>query len=60
MSLKRCPADFNADQVISVADLLLLISDFGCINSCETDLNGDEAVNVDDLLQFLIAFGSPC
>ena len=55
-----CPADFNADQVISVADLLLLISDFGCINSCETDLNGDEAVNVDDLLQFLIAFGSPC
>ncbi|MAO46093.1 MAG: regulator [Crocinitomicaceae bacterium] len=55
-----CPADFNSDQVISVADLLLLISNFGCINTCETDLDGDDAVNVNDLLLFLIAFGSPC
>ena len=55
-----CPADFNDDLVVSVADLLQLITEFSCVGSCNTDLNNDSAVNVDDLLIFLIAFGSQC
>ena len=55
-----CPADFNEDLVVSVADLLMLIAEFSCINSCATDLSNDGAVNVDDLLMFLIAFGTLC
>ena len=55
-----CPADFNNDLVVSVADLLMLIAEFSCTNSCSTDLSNDGAVNVDDLLMFLIAFGTLC
>ncbi len=55
-----CPADFNNDLVVSVADLLMLIAEFSCINYCATDLSTDGAVNVDDLLIFLIAFGTLC
>jgi choice-of-anchor B domain-containing protein len=55
-----CPADFNNDLVVSVADLLMLIAEFSCTNSCSTDLSNDGAVNVDDLLMFLISFGTLC
>ena len=55
-----CPADFNNDLVVSVADLLQLITEFSCVGLCNTDLNNDNAVNIDDLLIFLIAFGSQC
>ena len=55
-----CPADFNNDLVVSVADLLEMISEFGCTSACSTDLSNDGAVNVDDLLMFLIAFGTEC
>ncbi|MBM55377.1 MAG: regulator [Euryarchaeota archaeon] len=55
-----CPEDFNNDLIISVAGLLLLISEFACVADCNTDLNNDGSVNVDDLLIFLIAFGTQC
>jgi hypothetical protein len=55
-----CVGDFNGDEVISVADLLVLLGDFGCTNDCIADLNGDGVVNVGDLLGFLGVFGEDC
>ena len=55
-----CPGDFNADGQVSVADMLVLLTDFGCPQSCVSDLNGDGNVVVSDLLAFLELFGTPC
>ncbi|WP_306639675.1 GC-type dockerin domain-anchored protein [Sanyastnella coralliicola] len=55
-----CPEDFNGDGVVAAADLLELLSQFGCMGSCSADLNGDGQVAAADLLQFLSAFGSSC
>ena len=55
-----CVGDFNGDEVISVADLLALLGDFGCTSNCIADLNGDGVVNVGDLLSFLGVFGDDC
>ncbi|MCH2199189.1 MAG: hypothetical protein MK081_10440 [Flavobacteriales bacterium] len=55
-----CPEDFNGDGVVAAADLLELLSQFGCVGSCSADLNGDGQVAAADLLQFLSAFGSNC
>ena len=55
-----CVGDFNGDETISVADLLALLGDFGCVTNCIADLNGDGVVNVGDLLGFLGIFGEEC
>ena len=55
-----CPADVNGDGVISVADILVLLGEFGCSSGCSVDLNGDDATNVQDILLLLAAFGSTC
>jgi hypothetical protein len=55
-----CPEDLNNDGQISVADILLLLSDFGCSSECDADLNDDGATNVNDILQILAAFGQEC
>ena len=55
-----CPEDLNQDGLISVADILLLLADFGCTGVCEADLNNDGATNVNDILQILAAFGGDC
>jgi choice-of-anchor B domain-containing protein len=55
-----CPADYNNDLAVSTADLLILISEFGCFSGCTTDLTDDGAVGVDDLMAFLIAFVTGC
>ena len=55
-----CPEDLNQDGLISVADILLLLADFGCTGVCEADLNNDGATNVNDILQMLAAFGGDC
>lgn len=44
--------DLNADNIVGVADLLLLISAWGQTSS-PADLTGDGAVNIDDLLVLL-------
>ena len=58
--LVPCPADVNGDGQITVADLLLLLSDFGCAMDCDGDVDGDGAVTVADILLVLAAFGQPC
>ena len=56
-----CPEDVNADGAISVADVLAVLSEFGCANTtCLYDIDGDDAVTVNDVLLVLSAFGNPC
>ena len=55
-----CIGDFNADGERNVADLLLLLSNFGCNSACIADLNNDGPVNTGDMVLFLGFFGTPC
>jgi hypothetical protein len=55
-----CPGDFNSDGVISVADLLIYLGEFGCEENCTADFDLDGLVNIADLLGFLSVFGAPC
>ena len=55
-----CPEDVNGDGSISVADVLAVLSEFGCTSSCTMDVNGDNNVNVSDILTLLAAFGEDC
>ena len=54
-----CPGDFNHDYVISVQDLIVALSEFGCTN-CSLDIDGDESFGISDLLVLLSAFGTSC
>ena len=57
----ECTADLDGDGAITVSDILLLLSDFGCdIPPCIGDTNGDGATNVGDLLIQLSEFGETC
>ncbi len=55
-----CVEDLTGDGIVSVEDMLFLLSDFGCVTDCNADLNLDNAVTISDLLQLLSAFGEPC
>ena len=56
-----CPEDANGDGAISVADVLAVLSEFGCVGAeCQYDIDGDDAVTVSDVLLVLSAFGADC
>lgn len=55
-----CLGDFNNDLFINAADLLLFLTEFGCIVDCLFDLDNDDQVNASDLLIFLTGFGTSC
>lgn len=55
-----CPADFDQNGLVNTADLLILLTQFGCIGDCPADFNGDGAVDVNDLLIFLTGYGMDC
>lgn len=56
-----CLGDLDGDSQVSVADVLLFLSDFGCMDApCAGDANGDGINNVDDLLLMLAHFGDVC
>jgi len=55
-----CNEDLNSDGIVSIHDLLYLLSEFGCSSSCEYDVNQDGFVTVDDLLKILGFFGNTC
>lgn len=55
-----CPGDFNGDGYRNVADILLLLGGFGCVEDCAVDMNGDDFVNSSDVLDFLSVFGIDC
>lgn len=52
-------ADLNADSVVNVLDLLILLGSWGLCDpvACSADLNCDEVVDVLDLLVLLNAWG---
>ena len=56
----ECLGDLNGDLLVSVADILEMLGDFGCIENCDADLTGDNAVSVEDLLTLLANFGLEC
>ena len=51
------PGDYDEDGMITVSDLLALLSFFGCESCPEQDLTGDGAVTVQDILVWLGLFG---
>jgi hypothetical protein len=56
-----CLGDLNCDGAISVADLLILISQFSCVGEdCYADLDGDTVVGVTDLQVFNSLYGTFC
>lgn len=56
-----CPEDLNGNGTVEVSDVLLLLSEFGCMTDCSVaDINGDGAVSVGDVLLLLAAFGEEC
>jgi hypothetical protein len=55
-----CLNDVNGDGVIGVADILLILSEFGCTSGCTADTTSDGSVNVSDLLSILTVFGQAC
>ena len=55
-----CPEDINGDGIISVADILVLLGQFGCNSDCNVDINNDGSTNVQDILLLLAAFGTIC
>ena len=55
-----CPIDLDTDGYVGVTDLLIILSNFGCVSDCSGDLNGDGTVAIDDLLGMLSSFGNPC
>jgi hypothetical protein len=55
-----CNEDLNSDGIVSVQDLLYLLTEFGCSSFCEYDINQDGFVAVDDLLLLLSEFGIIC
>jgi len=58
--VNTCPADIVADGLITVADVLEILGQFGCELDCFADVDGDEAVTVSDVLSVLAVFGEPC
>lgn len=55
-----CTGDVNLDGTVSVADMLVVLSEFGCAQSCTADVNVDGVVTVTDVLALLGLFGTPC
>jgi hypothetical protein len=45
---------------VDVSDLLMFLTDYGCLSGCTADFNGDGIVNVSDLLVFLTTYGATC
>lgn len=52
----ECPGDLNGDGTVNVADLLVLLADWGQ-NGGPADINGDGVVNTEDLLLLLASWG---
>jgi hypothetical protein len=52
--------DVNADGVVNVGDILMVLAEFGCTSGCTADVTNDGNVNVSDLLSILSEFGQDC
>ena len=52
--------DLTGDGVIGSYDILVLISEFGCISNCDIDFNANGTTDINDLLFLLSLFGESC
>ena len=55
-----CPGDVDGDGTVGVADILGVLSEFGCEANCNVDLDDDGQVGVSDVLEVLSQFGELC
>jgi hypothetical protein len=55
-----CLGDFNCDGYISVADLIIIVPEFGCLSGCFTDLDGNGIITVADMQIFNSLYGTIC
>jgi hypothetical protein len=58
-----CFGDFNNDQLVNAADVLILLAALNpnyCGEACVADANGDGYVSTADLLLLLAYYGTPC
>jgi hypothetical protein len=53
-----CPADVNGDLMVSITDLLAVISSWGQTGPNPADVNSDGVVNIADLLAVIAAWGA--
>lgn len=65
MDACQCAADLNYDRQVDLADLGILLVEFGCTAPpgtppCGADLNGDRNCDLADLSLLLTNFGSAC
>ena len=56
-TLPACAYDLDANGSIGNGDVVVLLSNYGCIGYCEGDLNNDGMVSVLDLLEILANVG---
>ena len=55
-----CPTDLNGGGYVDVTDVLIFLTEYGCLSGCTADFNDDDIVNVADLLIFLTTYGDFC
>ena len=57
-----CPADINGDGMVDLADLGILLADFGCVppGPCVGDIDADGDTDLADLGILLANFGMTC
>lgn len=58
--LPACVGDLNGDDVVEVADLLILLQRWGACDGCDADLSDDGQVDVVDLLILISSAWGPC
>jgi hypothetical protein len=54
-----CPADYNGDDMVDFADLLVFLNAYNAGYS-QADLNRDGVLDFSDILEFLNLFNTPC
>ena len=56
----NCLGDIVPDGMISVPDMLAILSEYGCTVNCTADLDDDGEVGVSDILFILSVYGDIC
>lgn len=55
-----CQGDLDNSGGITAVDILIFLSEFGCLGNCQADFTGDGVVNATDLVVLLGLFGQTC
>ena len=58
--IDTCVGDIVINGIIDVVDVMMMLSQYGCIENCEADITGDGAVTTNDVLAIIALFGIPC